>query len=63
MIGETGQGTVEYAVVTAGVVCVIVALGALWRILSAGIVVNHALMAASHHLEGALGWAFDIFSY
>lgn len=53
----------EYAIVTAGLLGVIVGLGSLWRALSAGLFVDHALMAASHHLQGALGWAFDIFSY
>lgn len=53
----------EYAIVTAGVLCVVVALGALWRGLSSGMFVDQALLSASHHLQGALGWAFDIFSY
>lgn len=53
----------EYAIVTAGVLCMIVGLASLWRALSTGLFVGHALSAASHHLGGALGWAFDIFSY
>lgn len=60
---ERGQGTVEYAVVTASFVCVVVAGAALWRALSSGLFIDHALMAASHHLQGAVGWIADLFSY
>lgn len=60
---DAGQGTVEYAVVTAALLSVVVAMGALWRLFSSGLVVTHALGAASHHLQGALGWVVDIFSY
>lgn len=60
---ERGQGTVEYAVVTAAFVCVVVAGAALWRALSEGLFVDHALLAASHHVAGALTWATDVFSY
>lgn len=60
---EGGQGTVEYAVVTAGVLCVVLALGALWRLFSSGLVTGHGLLSASHHMQGALGWVADIFSY
>lgn len=60
---ERGQGTVEYAVVTAAFICVLVAGAALWRALSSGLFVDHALMAASHHIQGAVGWVADLFSY
>ena len=53
----------EYAVVTAGVLCVVLALGALWRLFSSGLVTGHGLLSASHHMQGALGWVVDIFSY
>lgn len=59
---EAGQGTVEYAVVTAALLCVCVALGALWRALSSGLFTVHALAAASHHVQGAVGWVADLFS-
>ncbi|MCR2035200.1 hypothetical protein [Adlercreutzia mucosicola] len=49
--------------VTAAFVCVVVAGAALWRALSSGLFVEHALMAASHHLQGAAGWIADVFSY
>lgn len=38
-----GQSTVEFAVVTAGFLAVAVALGALWRALADGLIVEHAL--------------------
>ena len=53
----------EYAVVTAAFVCVVVAGAALWRALSEGLFVDHALIAASHHVAGALTWVTDVFSY
>ncbi|MEC4176744.1 hypothetical protein VJ918_07590 [Adlercreutzia sp. R21] len=53
----------EYALVTAAFICVVVAGAALWRALSSGLFVDHALMAASHHIQGAVGWVADLFSY
>lgn len=60
---EAGQGTVEYALVTAAFLCVVVAGAALWRALAEGLFAEHALLAASHHLAGALTWVTDVFSY
>ncbi|MSA60928.1 hypothetical protein GKE55_03660 [Gordonibacter pamelaeae] len=61
---ERGQGTVEFALVTAGLLAVIVACGALWRSFEGGLFVEHALMAASHHVQGAaLGAVADVFLY
>ena len=46
---EQGQGTVEFA---------------LWRSFEGGLFVGHALMAASHHVQGAaLGAVADVFLY
>lgn len=59
-----GQSSVEYAVVLFAFMAVVVALGAAWRLLAEGAVVNHALMNASHHVQevspGAMG---DVFLY
>lgn len=63
LVSEAGQGTVEYALVTAAFVCVLVAGAAFWRALSGGLFVDHALLAASHHVAGALTWVADVFSY
>lgn len=53
----------EYAVVTAAFMCVLLAGAALWRALSSGLFVDHALLSASHHIQGAVGWVADLFSY
>lgn len=60
---DVGQTTVEYAVVTAAFMAMVVAAGALWKGLSQGMFVDHALAAASHHIHGFIGWVVDIFSY
>lgn len=61
---EQGQGTVEFALVTAGLLAVIVACGALWRSFEGGLFVEHALIAASHHVQGAApGAVADVFLY
>ncbi|RFT81072.1 hypothetical protein [Adlercreutzia equolifaciens] len=57
---ERGQGTVEYAIVAAAFLCVIVAGAALWRALSQGLFVDHGLASASHHLAGAATWIADV---
>lgn len=53
----------EFAVVTAGFMAMMVAGGVVWRMLSQGLFVDHALASASHHVQGVLGWIVDIFSY
>lgn len=61
---EYGQSTVEYAIILAAFLAVVLGLGALWHLFDAGLVVDHALQSASHHLwqvsEGAL---IDVFLY
>lgn len=64
MRSERGQGTVEYAVVLAGVLCAIMALGVLAKAMGEGLFVEHALMSASHHLQlAALGSVADVFAF
>ena len=54
----------EYAVVLAGVLCMAVALGALAKVMGEGLLVEHALMSASHHLQLAvLGTVADVFAF
>lgn len=61
---QRGQSTVEFAVVAAGFIALVVALGALWRFASGGALVEHALAAASHHLQAAApAFISDIFLY
>ena len=64
IIGDSGQSTVEFAVVMAGFLTVTVALGALWRALSDGLLVEHALAVASHHIQAVAPVTIvDIFLY
>lgn len=58
---ESGQGTVEFALVTVGFLAVVMAFSALWRMFGEGKVVEHALIAASHHIQlAAAGAVADI---
>lgn len=62
--GQKGQGTVEFAVVTGGLLVIAVVCGLLWRAIESGLFVEHALSAASHHVCGiALGALSDVFLY
>lgn len=60
---ERGQGTVEFAVVTAAFVALIVALGAMWRLFGEGKAMEHALASASHHIELSSAGAVDVLLY
>ena len=54
----------EFAIVAAAFISVLVALGALWRSLKSGLFVDHALASASHHVPGVLaGGIADVFLY
>lgn len=60
---EDGQSTVEYAIVSAALLVVVLALGLLWNLGDDGIFVDHAQSSASHHLEdAAAGIVGDVFS-
>ena len=62
--GEAGQSTVEYALVTVAFLSMIVGLAALWRMLDAAALVEHALVSASHHVQAsAPGGVADVFLY
>lgn len=59
-----GQSSVEYAVVLAAFLALVVALGAVWRLFEDGTVTLHALQSASHHLkDAAMGAWGDVFLY
>lgn len=61
---RSGQGTVEYAVVLAAVIAMVVGFGALWHFFDAGTPIAHALQSASHHLQSAAAGAIgDVFMY
>lgn len=64
MLGQGGQATVEFAVIAAGFLAVTVALMALWRALGDGLLVQHALAVASHHIQAvAPATIVDVFLY
>lgn len=59
-----GQSTVEFAVVTAAFLAVTSALVAWWHMLDGGLIVEHALAVASHHIQSVAPATIpDIFLY
>jgi len=60
---ESGQSSVEYALILVAFLALILAFAALWRFLEAGSLIEHALMSASHHLSGGVGVYADIWAY
>ena len=60
---ESGQSTVEFAIVSAAMLVVVIVLGLFWNLGDDGIFVDHAQSSASHHLEdAAAGIVGDVFS-
>ncbi|MGN0302089.1 MAG: hypothetical protein ACI4BI_04345 [Anaerotardibacter sp.] len=61
---QSGQGTVEYAVVFAGFLCMIITLGLISDFLSGGTVVQHAIQSVSHGVTNVDAQvACDVFLY
>jgi Flp pilus assembly protein TadG len=59
-----GQSTVEFAIVMAAFLAVALGLSALWHAADRGLLVQHALQSASHHLQGIdLGAWCDVLAY
>ena len=48
---ESGQASVEYAVVLVGMIAIVIAFGALHAFLENGQIVEHALANSSHAIE------------
>lgn len=64
VLDNRGQSTVEFALITAGFVGLIVGLGALWHVFDAGLFIEHALASASHHVHMvSVGVVGDVFLY
>ena len=59
-----GQSSVEYAIVFAAFLAMILGLGVIANFLESGLVLEHALQSASHHLKDAVtaAWA-DVLLY
>ncbi len=62
--GLSGQSTVEYAIVLAAFLALVIGLGAMADLFQSGLVVEHALQSASHHLKDVAtgAWA-DVLLY
>lgn len=61
---ERGQATVEFAVVAAAFASVVVALSALWHVMGEGLLVQHALAGASHHVQDVMpAYLSDVFLF
>ena len=61
---DRGQSTVEFAVVTAGFLAATIALSAVWHAFGDGLLVEHALAVASHHVQAvAPATIVDVFLY
>ncbi|MBR3182636.1 MAG: hypothetical protein IKF56_08400 [Eggerthellaceae bacterium] len=61
---ERGQATVEFAVVAAGFMAVTIALSVMWKAFGGGLLVEHALAVASHHIQAVAPVTIvDIFLY
>ena len=63
-LGNCGQATVEFTIIMAGFLALTVALGALWHAFDSGLLVEHAIATASHHVQAvAPATITDIFLY
>ena len=61
---EEAQASVEFAIVAAAFLIIVVVLSLFWNLGDDGVLVEHALKSASHHLkEAAIGIVGDVFSY
>jgi hypothetical protein len=59
-----GQGTVELSFVMAVSLSILIACALLWHLLAEGTLVEHAMAAASHHIQSASqGAVGDVFLY
>lgn len=64
LTSESGQGTLEYALVMFGFLSIVAGLGALWNMLDGGLLVSHALASASHHVQAVTpGAVADVFAF
>lgn len=61
--GDCGQSSVEYALISAAFIAIVVGLGLFSNLLSDGVVVSHAINAASHGVKEIVGGAADVFSF
>ena len=61
---RNGQSTVEFAIVMAAFLSLVAALSVMWHLYDSGMIVDHVLAVASHHVQAvALVTVSDIFLY
>ena len=61
---DTGQSTVEFAIVLFALLLIIVALSLIWKSSSQGLFVEHSVSSASHNVENSsIGVITDVFCY
>ena len=60
---DNGQSTIEFAIVAASMIIIVVSLSLIWKLGDNGILIEHAIKSASHHIqEAAIGIIGDVFS-
>lgn len=60
---ESGQGTVEFALVTVALLAIVIGISAIWHLVSDGTLMQHVLSSASHHIDGQISALADVFAY
>ena len=61
---QLAQGTVEYAIVLIAFLAIVIAFAYIWRAVSDGLFIEHAVQSASHHVQSGLaGVLADVFVY
>lgn len=60
---DSGQSTVEYAAILFGVLAVVAGLAAVFELSESGLLMQHALQSASHHVGGSVAGVVDAFMY
>lgn len=61
---DSGQSTVEFAIVSAAFLALVIGLSLLWRSVSDGTFVDHAILSASHHIQqSVVGGGMDVLLY
>lgn len=59
---SNGQSTVEFAIVVAAMLTIVIAIAAMWKLGDRGMLIDHTLSSASHHLKDACaGIVGDVF--
>lgn len=61
---NSGQSTVEFALIGAALLSVVIAIALLWHVFESGLFIEHALAGASHHVQSvSAGVVGDVFLY